>query len=245
MRNPFKVDNFKEFTYSKIKHFSFFKEMHENNIIIDPEECRLKDYQDHLVYNFILNNIPKGSKLLDIGGGWSRIINKFSKDYECWNIDKLKGKGNGPVKLKITGYRLVKDYIGNFNKELPNEYFDFVFSISVLEHINDKATFLNICQDIDRVLKPKGYSLHCFDIVISENTIWANKLLDFMYQYFPVINPLVPLTKLKDDPDLYVMSEKVYNQYWKPITKQPYKKYKPLTYNILWQKTISKQLEET
>ena len=45
----------------------------------------------------------------------------------------------------------------------PDGYFDFVFSISALEHVpDDNQDYLrDIWDDIDRILKPGGYSLHC------------------------------------------------------------------------------------
>ncbi|GAI29988.1 unnamed protein product, partial [marine sediment metagenome] len=131
------ADDFDDFTYSKKSHFALFKgydvELYGKSI--DPDACDLKAYQDLLVFSFIKENIPRGSRILDIGGGKSRILNYFKNNYECWNLDKLEGLGNGPVAVGSEGCRLVKDYIGCFNKELPDNYFDFVFSISALEHV--------------------------------------------------------------------------------------------------------------
>ncbi|MBK8551291.1 MAG: hypothetical protein IPL53_09635 [Ignavibacteria bacterium] len=41
----------------------------------------------------------KRFKILEIGGGDSRILKHFSKDFECWNLDKMEGLGNGPVAI--------------------------------------------------------------------------------------------------------------------------------------------------
>ncbi|NJN99801.1 MAG: methyltransferase domain-containing protein [Anaerolineales bacterium] len=181
------VNSFSELTYSKKSHFKLFKgsdlELYHRSI--DPALCDLKAYQDLLVFWFIKNVIPKGSRILDIGGGESRILAHFKDDFECWNLDKLEGLGNGPRNIKTNGYRLVKDYIGNFNLELPNNYFDFVFSISALEHVPDydPALLQKILDDIDRILKSGGYSLHCFDVVLKETSAWTNKLLPFLFDH--------------------------------------------------------------
>ena len=235
-----KADNFAFFTYSKKYHFEYFKknDLALYNKKINTIDCELKVYQDLLVYSFILENVPKGSTILEVGGGKSRILNALKHDYECWNIDKLEGRGSGPTAVNASGYRLVKAYMGEFSEELPDHYFDLVFSISALEHVEDeKKTFQNICLDIDRVLKPGGYSLHCFDIVLKQDKVWTNKLLPYMFENCETNNSFIPLEKLKDDRDLYFMSKQAYVRDWQQITKQSYEEFgKPVSYNILWKK---------
>jgi tetratricopeptide (TPR) repeat protein len=164
-------------------------------------------------------------------------------DYECWNIDKLEGLGNGLTSVNATGYRLVEAYMGEFTEELPGHYFDFIFSISALEHVgDDKKTFQNICLDIDRVLKPGDYSLHCFDVVLKKDEVWTNQLLPHMFENFETINSFIPLDQLKYDDDLFVMSKQAYIRRWQHITKKPYEEFgEPVSYNILWKK---KEIEE-
>ena len=49
-------------------------------------------------------------------------------------------------------------------RELPDHYFDFVFSVSALEHTpDDHSVRVNVLKDINRILKPGCPSLHCFD----------------------------------------------------------------------------------
>ena len=181
-------ETFDDFTFSKKKHFDMFI---ENNFdeelfgyLVDPLNCDLKIYQDLFIYSFMKFNVPKGSKILDIGGGDSRILKYFKDDYECWNIDKLEGVGNGPTDIDTSGFRLVYDYMGNFNKELPDDYFDVVFSISTLEHVplDDVETYENIRKDINRVLKPGGLSLHCIDIVWLEPIVWTNAIMPYFFE---------------------------------------------------------------
>lgn len=235
------LDNPDEFTYSRKSHFSLL----QNAALalygrpVDPAQCDLKRYQDLLVFEFIKRHMPKGSRILDIGGGDSRILNYFYRDYECWNIDPLRGEGNGLQQLDPRGrYKLVRDYIGNFNPELPDHYFDFVFSISALEHVpqDDPALFEKIRDDIDRVLKPNGYSLHCFDVVLKDRSFWTNPLLPFLFETRRTRNGWVSPEILRSDTDLYVMTESAYNQGWRKITKQSYETFgKPLSYQVLWQ----------
>ena len=233
--------DFQDFTYSKRSHFNQFQRF-KAYININPDACDLKIYQDLLVYNFITQNLPKGSKLLEIGGGNSRVLEALKQDYECWNLDKFEGVGNGPN--QITNYansRIVLDYIGNFNAELPNQYFDCVFSISTLEHITeDQITFDKITQDIDRILKPLGFSLHCFDVVIRPAEVWTNQFLPYLFNTQKTLNSRIDFDQIKLDPDLYGMSETAYRQFWQPTTQKSYQEFgQPISYNILWQKSAT------
>jgi len=235
--------DFSEFTCSKRSHFNRFSHYQYDrelfNKTLNPDHSSLKDYQDLLVFSFIKQFAPEGSRLLDVGGGESRIIKHFKKKYQCWNIDKLEGLGNGPKRIFNKGFHLVRDYMGNFNPELPDNYFDFVFSISALEHVpeDDPKLFKNILNDLNRVLKPGGYSLHCFDSVLKPVSMWVNRLLIYLFENERTLNRLIPFEVLQSAPGLFVMPERVYNRKWKHITRKTYAEFgKPFSYNILWQK---------
>jgi len=236
-------ENFNEFTFSKKQHFSellinsYAQRLYREQINLN--HCRLKVYQDLLVFGFIVENISKGSKILEIGGGDSRILNYFKNDYQCYNIDKLEGLGNGPKSISSDGCVLVQDYMGNFNSILADNSFDFVFSISALEHVpsDDVTVFDNIYNDIQRVLKPGGYSLHAFDVVVKKSRVWSNPFLFYLFDVSHPVNSFIPFEEMVLDEDLYTMSESFYKESWQLITKKNYDEFgKPLSYNILWKK---------
>jgi len=236
-------NDFKYFTYSKQSHFYKLPRFGEH-IGVNHNLANLKLYQDILVYNFIVDNLPPGSKLLEVGGGNSRVIQALKQQYEIWNVDKFEGVGNGPQQIyDQLGYHLVSAYMGEFSPELPDDYFDCVFSLSTLEHVypeNDE-TFKNVCDDINRVLKLGGLSLHLFDVVIEkegvQTNVWTNQLLLYIFTHIETVNPMIPFSEMQKDGDLYVMSEEAYNAMWEPVTHQSYKIFgKPLSYNVLWKK---------
>lgn len=245
-------ENFNDFTFSKKKHFDLFKNNGYDEelfgYVVDPEECDLKIYQDLFMLSFIKDNIAKGSKILDLGGGDSRMLRYFKDEHECWNIDKLEGVGNGPTDIDTSGFRLVFDYMGNFNEELPNNYFDLVFSISTLEHIplDDYETYENIRKDIDRVLKPGGYSAHCIDVVWKDDFIWTNNIMPYFFKKEKMINDFVPFDKIMGNSELFVMPEKYYEKTWQFTTGKTYEEFgRPVSYNFLWKKSedISKDVQ--
>ena len=233
-------DNFSEFTYSRRSHFSRLQ-WHDSQRGENIDDCNLKVYQDMLAYNFVLDNFPEGARLLDIGGGDSCIIRWLKDRYEFWNLDKLEGLGNGLTGLDDTsGFKLVQDYIGAFSKEIPDDYFDGIFSISTLEHVpEDDATLRAICDDMDRLLKPGGLSMHCFDVLIKREGFWVHRLVDYLYGREPILNTRAPDWKMRVDPDLWGMTQQAYDRLWKNTTQVEYEKFgMPISYNLIWRKAL-------
>ena len=235
-------ENISEFTYSKLHHFKLFRNQPFRSLNTgkpDPASCDLKVYQDYLVYCFLRLNLAPGSRILEVGGGDSRILKYFRRRYECWNIDKCEGLGNGPIHFTSSRYRMVYEYIGEFSPDLPDEYFDLVFSISALEHTPENPqTHARVADDIDRVLKPGGLSFHCFDIVVRpDGRHWVCGLIPHLYATREIVNPWVGPGEILNDPEAYFMSKAAYEFYWKPILGLPWEEMRfPLSYNLLWRR---------
>jgi SAM-dependent methyltransferase len=238
MKSP---NDFEKYTYSKRSHISelqsfadeLFKE--KTNFYLSD----LKRYQDAFVAMFIGKFITTSSRLLEVGGGYSRILQAFHKDYECWNIDPFEGLGDGPTFVGKMPYKLVLDYMGNFNKELPDNYFDFVFSISALEHVPDEnGTVKLVLDDIQRVLKPGGFSLHLLDAVLINEQIHYHKFITMSYAQYETFGKLPDSNKIITDPDLFFMAKEAYDLHWKQYTNTEYEAFgKPLNISILWKKS--------
>ncbi len=238
----FSPNCFDMFTIAKRSHWKLFKNLDIElyGEIKDPDDVDLKVYQDLLIFAFIKKNISPGSRILEVGGGRSRILKHFIDIHECWNIDRLEGLGHGPKGTKDVPGHLVKDYMGNYNHNIPNDYFDLVFSISALEHIpKDDPTFYdNVLEDINRVLKPGGYSLHTIDIVLTRyGTWWVHPIIDRIRARENTLNTIIRPDEMSTDKDLYFMSEKAYNKTWFRISNKPYERFGfPSNISILWRK---------
>ena len=124
----------------------------------------LKDIQDHYILSRLNGN--QGLRILEVGGADCRILRGFSRENECWNAEKFEGLGAGPRKvIKTPGVKNVFTYLGDFSTELPDDYFDIVFSISVVEHVEtDKLADMFL--DIARILKPGGKTFHAIDVYL-------------------------------------------------------------------------------
>lgn len=230
-----------DLSYSKRSHFEFFKRRGYDKRLygkaVNPDFCNLKEYQDLLAFAFIEQFTTAGSRILDVGGGDSRILRHFGATRECWNLDKMEGVGNGLTRIQEGPFKLVRDYLGNFNREIPDQYFDLVFSISALEHVpeDDPQHFACLLADLQRMIKPGGWFLHMFDVTLQQKSCWTNLFLPYLFAYTPALNPFVSLPSLSDDANLFVMSEAFYRHGWKATTGQSYEDFgKPASCQIVW-----------
>ena len=127
----------------------------------------LKHIQDYWMLEQLMS--LKDQKICEIGGANSRVLPPLSRNNEVWNIDRFEGAGNGPSTIeKIDNAKYVFANLGEFSKELPDGYFDIVFSISVIEHISIENLFF-FWADHYRILKNGGRGLHLIDLYIKDN----------------------------------------------------------------------------
>lgn len=115
---------------------------------------------------------------MELGGGNSRVLPLLAERNECWNVDKFEGLDGGPIKaprdislkrfLKGRRIRIIREYMGSFSGEIPSRYFDYVISISAVEHIRHEC-FSASMRDCTRVLKPGGLMLHAIDVYLFDD----------------------------------------------------------------------------
>ena len=136
--------------------------------LVKPAVKNLKNAQDG--YSLDRLGGVTGARILEVGGGESRVLDRVTAaGNECWNADDFGGSGNGPLHMpKRTEYKIVPVLLGSFSPDIPSNYFDFVFSISVVEHIpgRDLAAFF---ADACRVLKPGGVMFHAIDLYLYDD----------------------------------------------------------------------------
>jgi SAM-dependent methyltransferase len=233
-RHSIRPNAFDVFAYSKKSHNASFL-----GPLVDHETASLKDYQDSLCYTFISDNVPAGSRILEIGGGDSRVIRALCERYFFTNLDPLDGSGNGLV--DVTDFpphvELVRAHLGDFSPQVSTGSYDFAFSISVLEHVSEAFDDLKrIIADLNRVLAPGAFSLHAIDArILPSGKMWIHEIIPTLESTYAT--HLVPTPEqIAADPDLYVMSEAAYRGYWEPVTKRPYSDFGlPLSINLLCQ----------
>lgn len=235
---PITMDEIASFSFSKTGHFKKMVPLPIHNSQ-SPATCDLKVYQDSFIHTFIMDNVAPGAKILEIGGGESRVIKEFHEQYEFWNLDKLEGSGYGPKSVMDDfGFKLVRDYIGNFSKGLPDNYFDLVYSISTIEHFsNQPKDLMAIYQDIQRLLKPGGLSVHCIDALLYEDHYFVHPFVDYVYEQEAPIFPLVSFKELMTCQNLWTLPPFAFYTRWYHLVKKSMRKFgHPFSINILWKK---------
>jgi hypothetical protein len=96
------------------------------------------------------------------------VLPSLDASNERWNLDEFKGAGNGVLEVPdMPEVRLVRRSLGQFSPELPDDYFDMVFSISVIEHIPGTALD-DFWADHARVMAPGATAVHTIDLYIGD-----------------------------------------------------------------------------
>ncbi|MEL7487040.1 MAG: class I SAM-dependent methyltransferase [Pseudomonadota bacterium] len=145
--------------------------------VCTEDAMHLKFIQDAWFHLYFLED-PDLGRVVEIGGGASRTLPKLvRRGSECWNADRFEGVANGPLSdnpaLKIQrdlGVKFVSAYVGDFSEELPEQYFDLAYSISVLEHLDHDQT-VRCFNDAKRILKPGGRILHAVDLFLADGPL--------------------------------------------------------------------------
>lgn len=111
-------------------------------------------------------NQIKPNKVLEVGAGYNTF---FDENIGCfakyWMIDDIgfydESKFNNALSAR-KNTKFIKGLLGSYSSELPENYFDFIFSISVLEHVPFKQ-LNDVYSDMFRILSPGGIIVHSID----------------------------------------------------------------------------------
>jgi hypothetical protein len=127
----------------------------------------IKSAQDGWVLSMIGN--AENMKVAEVGGSESRVLPVLNLKNECWNIDRLEGAdGGGHYRASMSSHtRVVRSHLGEFSRDIPDNYFDYVFSISVIEHL-PASTMADFFMDMARIMRPGGKAFHAIDFYISD-----------------------------------------------------------------------------
>jgi ubiquinone/menaquinone biosynthesis C-methylase UbiE len=110
-------------------------------------------------------------RVLEIGhGSLSPFFEMFSNDpaFECHGLDDtdkdqtVSTKALAALRQRYTNCRFHIGYLGNC-ETLPTDYFDLVFSVSVIEHV-PKPELSAFHKEIYRILAPAGEQFHSYDV---------------------------------------------------------------------------------
>ena len=146
----------------------------------------LKSIQDSIAYGHLFQFENK--RIAEIGGGNSRVLRALARKNQCVNIDKFEGAGGGPTQSNLPeNISLIQAYLGKETKELiQDDFFDALFSISVIEHIPNHYLG-DLFQESARIVKRDALAIHLIDIYcidVPTNQPRMSLLTDLFFKYF-------------------------------------------------------------
>ena len=160
--------------------------------------CKLGDdtkvYQNLWINDILGQLVQPGMRILEIGANDAFGNLKGCLRCELWAADPYQGAGGGMLTPPtVPGVLISQCEIGITSNALPNNFFDIVFSSSVLEHVGQRECFYDchpvnpspavqelprnlLCKEIYRFLKPGGFSIHSIDHAV-RNVSFMNNFL--------------------------------------------------------------------
>lgn len=115
--------------------------------------------------------VKNGDRVLDLGCGNGRLLEALKdKGIDYLGVDSSSAlvslaQKNHPAQKFIVGDILTLDGL----KETPDNYYDFIFCLAVLQHIPSRELRIAALKDMAVKLKDSG------EIIISNWNLWANR----------------------------------------------------------------------
>jgi len=145
-------------------------------------------------------DFKKNQLIIEVGGGYSTLPEYLSKKYKlkAWvgddfgikTGDKIWSRWGNP-KNYARKNRLVKyvfEPFGTFSKEYPSKYFDRIFSVSTLEHI-DSCKIIDVFKDMNRCIKRGGMQVHSIDL---KTVSYRQCLVNWLFDRIPKVGTYYP-----------------------------------------------------
>ena len=181
----------------------------------------LKDAQRPWAVKAVLSNVPRGGRVLEIGAGQPFVADVLARcGYDVWVVDPYDGSGNGPVEFErfrseSPAVTFVRDEFSDRLEAIAPSTFDCVYSISVLEHIDENGLD-GVVAGMRRAMKPTGMSIHAVDHVLrgkgSADHLARLEYLTVRHGWQPDFLESA-LTRASADPETYYLSAESHNRW--------------------------------
>ncbi|MEZ6243400.1 MAG: methyltransferase domain-containing protein [Phycisphaerales bacterium] len=153
-----------------------------------------KRYQERFLADWLPRYCPEGARVLEVGANENTTVLSVLPASEKWIADPYSAVG-GSLRRNVPdlgpGYHIARCAVGENSNALPSDFFDLVFSSSVLEHIGQEAAGFDcrytptppegqetprnrFCEEVFRILKPGGVTIHTIDHAVRNLTFDAN-----------------------------------------------------------------------
>lgn len=126
------------------------------------------------LYGILMQTIPATGRVLDLGCGVNNILVNFrTEQSEVWGADFQ-------VHSELCHPEWFRQLAPDGSIPFPDEYFDVIVTVMVMEHIANPAVFL---KEVARVLRPGGHFVG-HTISGSHYVTWIRRMLDIMPHSF-------------------------------------------------------------
>ena len=192
----------------------------ENMLGLASASGDMKNLQRCWAVKAVLGNVPRGSRLIEIGAGEPLAAGLLSRlGYEVTVVDPYDGSGNGPREYArfaaaYPDLTIVRDQFPP-RQDLEGGY-DCVYSISVLEHVPLEAIEGVIAGAGDAVRERRGCQIHAVDHVLAG---WGadshREVLDRIVAAMGLEAGELArvLDRMQADPETYLVSAEAHNQW--------------------------------
>jgi ubiquinone/menaquinone biosynthesis C-methylase UbiE len=128
------------------------------------EKEGIKDYQKGYVIELLRYCNLRGKKLLEIGGDNFKLANLFIEEgaKEVTIINKKNFSKDYSANKSIN---FVEGDATKLRSYFPDNHFDIVFGVAILEHMNDNSAML---EQVHSILKPRG------TVFLAGNPLWTS-----------------------------------------------------------------------
>ncbi|OZH51453.1 hypothetical protein AFK68_30980 [Hydrocoleum sp. CS-953] len=161
-----------------------------------PPNASTKVYQHLFLDQYLPFFVAPDSRVLEIGANRNFKQLLALNVAERWVADPYDGKaGRGSTKMpeSVDKVYISRCTVGIDSNAIPSDFFDLVFSSSVLEHVGQKAVNYDcrytenppsaqeiprqkLCDEIYRITKPGGINIHAIDHGVRNITYVKNFL---------------------------------------------------------------------
>ena len=138
-----------------------------------PYIFHIKTIQELVMYSIIKNT--EFSKVGAISGG-NPLLPLMACYNDCYNIETKGADGGSKSEINIPGVTNIKTFIGENGDFLENDFFDILFSISVVDNVPDDL-LRDFFLDGVRILRPGGIMVHTINMYLADKptSYWHNR----------------------------------------------------------------------
>ena len=148
----------------------FFQYLNKKQVPKDPIKFHLKYIQDVFALGELKNYLDnqkttKKIKIGEIGANHSRVLpelRKYTKNLFAIDVYDREIGGGYAYKPRNIKYKIIETLVGDSKETIEDEYFDVLFSISVVENV-ESGMLKKFILDSLRILKKDGVIIHLID----------------------------------------------------------------------------------